>query len=263
MTEAKRRFGVRLAVVFVALCAAGGAAHAQSHLTQDYALEINVTSSWTATGIMLTEGQPVIVRAKGLFGIGNFSPPGSWRGMLGANGSHESATGVFPAPDVNCYRAIAKIGPDGDPFALGDFWAFQADSEGELYLGINDENPPDNHGHLYCYLWLGVGGSQAVPPPSTSDDTVSSALTLRSSNPFVGESRLSYRVHDEGPVQIIVYDSEGRKLRTLENRTQSAGLYDATWDGRDETGSAMPAGTYYVRVRTDRYSATRKVTLVR
>jgi flagellar hook assembly protein FlgD len=39
--------------------------------------------------------------------------------------------------------------------------------------------------------------------------------------------------------------------------------FQAHWDGRDELGEPVPAGTYLYRVESPQYSETRKVTLTR
>jgi hypothetical protein len=39
--------------------------------------------------------------------------------------------------------------------------------------------------------------------------------------------------------------------------------FQAQWDGRDELGEPVPAGTYLYRVESPQYSETRKVTLTR
>jgi flagellar basal-body rod modification protein FlgD len=46
--------------------------------------------------------------------------------------------------------------------------------------------------------------------------------------------------------EIVIKDQNGRTVRTLRMGPHSAGLIKVTWDGRDDTGLAQPAGAYKV-----------------
>ncbi|MCL6691753.1 flagellar hook assembly protein FlgD [Pseudomonas sp. R3.Fl] len=45
-------------------------------------------------------------------------------------------------------------------------------------------------------------------------------------------------------VQVGVYDSSGALVKTIDLGSQSAGSVDFTWDGTDDDGNAVDAGTY-------------------
>ena len=55
----------------------------------------------------------------------------------------------------------------------------------------------------------------------------------------------------------------GRLVRGLFDGDLSADGYHQLWDGHDETGRAVPAGIYLVRVSTPEGSATARFVLVR
>ena len=40
-------------------------------------------------------------------------------------------------------------------------------------------------------------------------------------------------------------------------------MYTLVWDGRDDAGSQVASGIYVYRVRTDRFSCSRKMTLLK
>jgi flagellar hook assembly protein FlgD len=64
-------------------------------------------------------------------------------------------------------------------------------------------------------------------------------------------------------VQLDILDATGRVVRRLLDRWVPAGPRAAAWDGRDGGGRALPSGIYVVRMRADRWSAARKIALVR
>ncbi|MFN8549180.1 MAG: FlgD immunoglobulin-like domain containing protein [Candidatus Eisenbacteria bacterium] len=82
-------------------------------------------------------------------------------------------------------------------------------------------------------------------------------------NPFQTATQLSFQAPTDGPVRALVYDLAGRQVRVLfEGETLAAGRPIA-WDGRDDAGRALPAGTYLVRVIDQRGEQVQKVARIR
>jgi flagellar hook assembly protein FlgD len=52
-----------------------------------------------------------------------------------------------------------------------------------------------------------------------------------------------------GPVDLAIYDAQGRRVRQLFKGRLPAGTHGNTWDGRDPNGSFMPNGVYFLRLR--------------
>jgi flagellar hook assembly protein FlgD len=67
----------------------------------------------------------------------------------------------------------------------------------------------------------------------------------------------------EGVVRARVLDVAGRLVRTLLDRSVSAGRTDLPWDGRDQAGRPVAAGVYYVRLTTLKGATSERVTLLR
>ena len=58
---------------------------------------------------------------------------------------------------------------------------------------------------------------------------------------------------------LAVYDASGRLVRTLARETLPAGDHTTIWDGRDDRGSRVGAGTYFVRLEAGDATRTTKV----
>lgn len=64
-----------------------------------------------------------------------------------------------------------------------------------------------------------------------------------------GPATMSYTLAgDASSVQVAVFDSTGKAIRSLDLGAQAAGSQQVTWDGKDQNGQAMPAGTYQFSV---------------
>jgi len=82
-------------------------------------------------------------------------------------------------------------------------------------------------------------------------------------NPFNPQTRIMYQLSQSGPVEIIVYDLLGRKVRTLVDDFQSAGSYHVYWHGNDDLGRPAASGAYLVRMIAGETQQTHKVLLLR
>jgi hypothetical protein len=69
--------------------------------------------------------------------------------------------------------------------------------------------------------------------------------------PFRAELHLSMDVPRSGcAVQLEVFDVLGRRIRRLVDGTLTAGAHPLNWDGRNDHGTSVGAGIYFVRLRT-------------
>ncbi len=82
-------------------------------------------------------------------------------------------------------------------------------------------------------------------------------------NPFLPRTTLRFRSDGAAPVNVEIFDTSGRAVRTLiagENRP--AGLHFVTWDGTDNSGDRLPGGVYFYQVRSGEQSDARKVLML-
>ena len=111
--------------------------------------------------------------------------------------------------------------------------------------------------------------SGAARPEASPASFVSPAGTaaLQLGAPFPNPSRAGVTFDvtalRTGRAQVDVVDSSGRRVRSLGERAILAGSSSLTWDGRDEQGRPVAAGTYLVRVSGGGSSAARKVVMTR
>ena len=78
-----------------------------------------------------------------------------------------------------------------------------------------------------------------------------------------GISLVRYSVLTSQPVDLILYDVQGRRVRTLASGSHTCGEYSVSWDGSDDNGRRVPCGTYLLRLKGRTVGVTRKVVLAR
>jgi hypothetical protein len=90
------------------------------------------------------------------------------------------------------------------------------------------------------------------------------ALEQNYPNPFNGITTIAYTVEGPCAVDLRIYDTAGRLIRTLESgTTREAGRYTAVWDGRDNAGRAVTSGVYFTRYAAGKHRETRKMVYLR
>jgi hypothetical protein len=82
-------------------------------------------------------------------------------------------------------------------------------------------------------------------------------------NPARGPVDLRYSLAMRGRIDLVVFDALGREVRTLYSGEREPGDYEVEWDGRDRRDRRLPAGIYFVTLRTPSGTATRRVALLR
>ncbi|MCA9759745.1 MAG: hypothetical protein KDA27_28365, partial [Candidatus Eisenbacteria bacterium] len=119
--------------------------------------------------------------------------------------------------------------------------------------GTSDVGPgPDEPG--------GAGG------PGGGADVVAAdayALRLSGAHPFRDRLDLLLELPKETMSSVVVYATDGRKVRDVVHETLAAGRHALDWDGKDERGYAVASGTYFLLVRTAEWGERRRVVVVR
>ncbi len=85
-------------------------------------------------------------------------------------------------------------------------------------------------------------------------------------NPFSDMTVVEYSVPDfAGQVRtsLCIYDAAGRRAEVLFDGVQSPGKYKVVWDGKDDSGVKLAGGTYFARLESGDFSATKRLVLVR
>ncbi len=117
--------------------------------------------------------------------------------------------------------------------------------------------------------WGWIVDNLVIQGTATSIETSSgpvSAFDLAQNypNPFNPETTIKYSLPAVSDVSITVYNIRGQLVRTLvSGKSQLAGTYEVVWDGKSSSGQSVASGTYFYRLKTKDYTATKRMLLIK
>ncbi|MCH7763402.1 MAG: T9SS type A sorting domain-containing protein [Candidatus Marinimicrobia bacterium] len=123
------------------------------------------------------------------------------------------------------------------------------------------DNPVPNLLGLYVFEFENTQLSVDEP----IDQVVPMTYSLRQNypNPFNPVTRISYDIIEATNVTIRIYDLLGHSVKTLVNERKDVGFYTTLWNGLDQSGSKVASGVYFYRLETERFTATKKMLLLK
>lgn len=152
---------------------------------------------------------------------------------------------------------IPTLGYDEDFPHAGRSWHYN----GSKWANFVDDGDPWNKRDIM----IGVGflGITAVENTDSGLLPANFYVSQNYPNPFNPETTLRYDLPEAAPVEIIVYNVLGEKIRTLINKNQPAGRYSVVWNGTNETGEIISSGIYFCIVKAGRHLEKRKMVFVK
>lgn len=82
-------------------------------------------------------------------------------------------------------------------------------------------------------------------------------------NPFNPETTISYNLKEAGQVVLDVYNIRGQRVASLVNEQQTAGNHTIVWNGKDINNQSVASGVYLYKIRSGKFSATKKMILMK
>lgn len=129
-------------------------------------------------------------------------------------------------------------------------WLFESDFDPQVFNGP------------YCWT---IDNLTDVKQVATEDNLLPETFTLSQNypNPFNPSTKFDFALPVKSHVAISIYNVLGQNIKTLVDGEYAAGYYTADWDGTTDVGSMAASGIYFYRMETDKYSATKKLMLLK
>lgn len=170
-----------------------------------------------------------------------------WR-QNGGNWSEEVMT---PTGGENWIATI----PSPDISSTTEYYVHFADASGRS-AGMPRSEPAG------WYTFEQSADPAGAPDPRASGRPDASLLS-NFPNPFPGSTTFRFDLAFADQAELLVFDAQGRLVRTLFRGQASAGHNEIDWDGRDDQGRDVASGVYYYRLRAAGLQYTRPAQLTR
>ena len=89
------------------------------------------------------------------------------------------------------------------------------------------------------------------------------ALEQNFPNPFNPNTTIKYAIPNAAHVELTIINLSGQVVRTLVNDDLRANFYSVVWDGRNNRGEEVASGMYFYRIQADKFSAIKKLMLIK
>ena len=107
----------------------------------------------------------------------------------------------------------------------------------------------------YAYYATENSNEEAIP--------LTSQLYSNYPNPFNPETNIRYYLNSDSNVSLEVFNIKGQKVKTLDKGFRKDGEYLLTWNGTDDNNRTVGSGIYFYRLKTEDFSATQKMLLLK
>jgi len=95
-----------------------------------------------------------------------------------------------------------------------------------------------------------MGAQEFCDPTMVFPAPAIAAMRLSSApNPFNPRTTLSWNQPAAGHIRLTIHDLAGRQVRVLTDAWRAQGMHRLVWNGRDDVGRVVPAGSYITRIR--------------
>ena len=193
-------------------------------------------------GVTFNDDDPAGGTGNSSIGAANLPGPGTYYLAVSYHDNDPLTGGAIPiwldAPP-SAERAPDGAGAPG-PLAA---WSGGGDGQGLYAIALT--------GASFC-----TDEPVGIPPPAAGNDV---GLEVHP-NPFNPSTMVVYTLPQPGPVRILIYDVAGRLVRILVDGLRDAGRRSVQWNGRDNRGTPVASGVYFVRLEFDgRVTAQRAV----
>ncbi len=127
-------------------------------------------------------------------------------------------------------------------------------------------SPPENEGAKEQLRAKGaVNAESSQPLEAVTVGTQPEQLTLEPNypNPFVKSTNIEFALPRASEVQLNVHDVLGRRVVTLMEGRQNAGIHHLQWSAEDDSGARVSSGVYFLVLQAEGERLVRRMSIVR
>ncbi|MCD4746583.1 MAG: T9SS type A sorting domain-containing protein, partial [Bacteroidales bacterium] len=143
-------------------------------------------------------------------------------------------------------------------FTANRFWQYTDLVNGQTYIAgveaVYDEGVSEIVTTTFIYNTVGIDNVIVT----------SNELTGNYPNPFNTTTTITFSLAENTEnTELSIYNIRGQKVMTLINKELSAGRHLVVWNGKDKNNKQVPCGTYFYKIKTEKFSETKKMILMK
>lgn len=108
---------------------------------------------------------------------------------------------------------------------------------------------------------LSFGDPSLVDAPTNVPNYTS--LSGAYPNPFNPQTTVAFNLAREGYAELVIYNLQGAKVRTLVSENRVAGRHEVVWNGTDDRGQRVASGVFMARLKAGETVEMKKLVLVK
>jgi len=112
-----------------------------------------------------------------------------------------------------------------------------------------------------CWYLLGFENNSGVAQTNYSIKSLTK-LGQNSPNPMRRKTQIEFSLSSPQQTEIKIYNSTGAIVRTIRCGKRGIGTHTINWNGTDDTGKKLPAGTYFYTLNTEDTQITKKAIII-
>jgi hypothetical protein len=154
--------------------------------------------------------------------------------------------------------AVCACAPGIGVYAVG-----QTDDGGRALLSVEPAGAGTITLTVTAKNRIPYSASVQVSEVTSVVDAPVTALFQNAPNPFSVSTEIAFALGERAAVSISVFDVSGRRVAVLTDGERAAGRHSVRWDGLDDQGQSVAAGTYFVRMVAGASRFDRKITVLK
>jgi len=181
---------------------------------------------------------------------------------IGGAGNQTSPDGIQP---IQGATAFLKYIPQMSPAAIhymDDTAQYRIVYLAFGFEGISGPYPETAQTLLSKIMNWTSGATDAKSAEAIAAPTVFQ-LSQNYPNPFNPTTQIHFQLPQPDHVDLSIFNLRGQKIVTLVHEARSAGHHVLTWNGKDSDGNSIASGVYLYRIKTEAFTCTRKLALVK
>ena len=159
----------------------------------------------------------------------------------------QTSSGTFPNTTYGSWH-ISWIAP---PVGSGPV---------HFYIAGNAAN--NDRSSIFDYVYTLLRTVPEAVPVSVDSGSEFDLRLFVSPNPIDGAAFITYTLPGFGPVELRLFNAEGRAVRLLQSGFREAGTHQLVWDRQDTAGKRVPAGFYWCRLIWGDETRTSKILVI-